>query len=292
MNQSIRKSFYFIFVNLTMMLVCEASYAQDFAAKVVKRKRFAQDVVTPDPNAKAKPAEATNPTSGPMEEDLVSPSGGSKSAPKPLPSAPPAVPKPIEEPYSPPPASELPAIPKSDPPPTLPPPEFRERPDDKGRAGDIEEDGDIGVSLGIGFGAKKFSGSLGFVFPIYQWLAWTLSGSYETWADGDDKQTRYGPEASLQARLQTRLPLTPYVGIGGGYDKWTRRQLDNQFDDSGSLLSLYYVGISIPMAKRLAIDISETWKTYLENPPRRFDDHTKREPFGSTRFDIGLSVHF
>lgn len=292
MNQDIRKKFYLL-LTLTIF-VGDLALAQDYAARVLKRRRYAQDAVTPDPNTPAKPPVTPPATSGPMEEDLVGPVAGSKSGPKPLPAAPPAVPKPIEEPQSPTPTSELPRIPKSaaEPPPASPPPEFAERPGDQGRAGDIEEDGGIGVSLGIGFGAKKFSGSLGLVFPIYQWLAWNLSGSYETWADGDDRQTRYGPEASLLVRIQSRLPITPYAGIGGGYDKWTRRHLDEQFDDSGSLLSLYYVGISIPMAKRLAIDISSTWRTYLESPPRRFDDHSKREPYGSTRFDVGLSVHF
>ena len=272
-------------------LSSEAVVAQRYAARVVKPNRYAE-ARAPDPTQVAKPSDSGT-SSGPMEEDLGPPATGVKKKAKPLPTTPKAMPKTIEEPQSPRPPHDLPRIPKSEdePPPTLPP-EFRARPEDQERAGDIEEDGGIGFSLGIGFGSKKFSGTLGLVFPIYKWLAWNVSGSYETWVDGDDKQTRFGPEASLMLRLQSRIPITPFAGGGLGYDHWTRAQLDEKFDDSGSLLSLYYVGVSIPMAKRLAIDISETWRTYLETAPRRFDDHAKRERYGWTRFDVGLSVHF
>lgn len=273
------------------VLATGESFGQKYAARVVKPDRYAEGPA-PDPNQIAKDSDQGR-TSGPLEEDLAPPAPGAKKKARPLPAAPKALPKTIEEPQSPRPPHDLPRIPKSEdgPPPTLPP-EFRPRPEDQEHAGDIDDEGDIGFSLGIGFGSKKFAGTLGLVFPIYKWLAWNVSGAYETWVDGDDKQTRYGPETSLMLRLQSRIPLTPFAGAGLGYDHWTRTQLGEKFDDTGSLLSLYYVGISIPMAKRLAIDISETWRTYLETAPRRFDDHNKRERYGSTRFDVGLSVHF
>lgn len=268
----------------------ENSYAQKYAARVLKTNRYATG--NPDPNQVAGPADSG---SGPMEEDLGPPSSGSTKKAKPIPTAPKAIPKQIEEPASDEPPRALPRVPRSSreesPPPTLPP-EFRPRPEDNERAGDIDESGDMGIAIGIGFGYKKFSGSLGLTFPIYTWLAWNVSGSYETWVDGDDKQVIYGPETSLELRLQSRIPITPFAGAGGGYSHWSRSQMNEKFDDNGSLLSLYYLGISIPMAKRIAIDISQSWRTFLETSPRRFDDHSKRERYGWSRFDVGLSVHF
>lgn len=296
---------------------------ESLAARVVGRKRYAQtqeasqginpDAVAgnaapmtttlpppPPPSGdSSNPPPAPYPTKAVMEEDLLSPSSSPKKeikAPSELPREPISTrqdpPLPLHNT-----GKQLPPEawdPRKTPPP--PPGSDEMNPASNGgrrrHAADIDDDGGIGVSLGIGFGSRSFSGSLGLTFPIYRWLAWGVSGSYETWADDEDKETLYGPEGSLILRIPTRVPITPFGGVGVGYSMWTRSTSDVEFDENSSLLSLYFLGISIPMAEHLALNMSQTWKTYLGTPPRRFDDKTKYEPYGMKQFDVGLSVVF
>ncbi|MCX6126114.1 MAG: hypothetical protein NTV34_15380 [Proteobacteria bacterium] len=290
--------------------------AQDFAARVVGRKRYADGANAIDPNLRAGPRQAEEvpppqniskqpeqplPSNMIIEEDLVNPKGPSK---KTLPA-----PAPITPPFG---VSEVPSRPTDNPPPAVDPRTSRDvepsplpsgppstveiRPRSANArqswVADSDDDGRIGISAGIGFGSQSFSGSLGFTFPIYRWLSWGLSGSYFTQTKNEDKETRYGPEASLVLAFPWRIPITPFGGIGGGYEKWVRKQKDILFDDRAALLSLYFLGISIPMTEHLALNISQTWKTYLGSPPKQFEDHTKYEPYGSKRFDVGLLVVF
>jgi hypothetical protein len=159
-------------------------------------------------------------------------------------------------------------------------------------AGDYDEDSGVGVGTSIGFGARSFSAGLSLTFPIYRWLAWRLSGSYYTTAYDNLKESKYGPEGDLILRIPSRIPITPYAGLGAGYDKWARFKDEAIIDDSGSLYSAAFVGISIPLAKHLALDMSETWKTYLGRPPRAFEDTSKYENYGSRTFNLGLAVVF
>jgi hypothetical protein len=165
-------------------------------------------------------------------------------------------------------------------------------PAQKQHLGDFEEDSGVGLSLGIGLGYRSFAANLGLLFPINRWFGWSLGGFYSSWTDTPNAEMRYGPETALVARFPWRLPLTPFFGVGLGYEKWTRKKDQTTFDQSGALYSHYFAGISIPMARHIAFDISQTWKTYLGLPPRTFDNFYKREPYGSTRFNVGFSVIF
>ncbi|MCX6118886.1 MAG: hypothetical protein NT027_15220 [Proteobacteria bacterium] len=268
-------------------------FAQDFAARILGKKRYANDsAVNPNANAIQAPASQNEF----IEEDLTTPGSGSstKKSVKILPPEPPTDMSDSD--------SEVQAKPVPPPSKTLPPEAWDPRTNKKGNgeaaadtgrdhAGDVD-DGDIGISAGVGFGGRSFSANLGFSFPIYRWLGWNISGSYYTKAWDDKKETIYGPEGSLIVRIPSRIPITPFAGVGLGYDKWTRSIAEKKFDDSASLLSLYYVGISIPMASHLAFNISQTWKTYLGRPPKTFEDESKYEPYSYKRFNVGFALVF
>lgn len=277
--------------------------AENYSARVLQKKRFAADTNPLDPNAPASESVPTLPSrpasNAVIEEDLSNPSSKREVRPLDPPPPPPvqdgssresAYPPPAPDPRGsqpmPPPSAEE-MRPRRSPPPAYEPESRRRH-----HAGDIDEDGGTGVSFGIGFGSQKFSASLGLTFPIYRWLAWNISGSYHTWAKDDDKETLYGPEGSLILRIPSRIPITPFAGVGAGYGIWKRSQLDEVFDERASLLSLYFLGISIPMSEHLALSMSQTWYTYLGSPPKKFEDHSKYESYGYRRFDVGLAFVF
>jgi hypothetical protein len=286
----------FIFSLCLVEFILEDAYA----ARVIGRKRYAQgsnelnpdntaappsnEVSNPAPsNSLLNPPPAPSPDEGVMEEDLINPGADSSKEIRPQKVLPPE-------------------LSNSEPEPVLPPAAWDPRKPDSEQAPaqsqgarswqDDDDGGDYGFSLGVGFGANTFSGSLALSIPINRYVGWGLGGHYMTSSSDNKKNTTYGPSVSLTARYPWRIPLTPFAGVELSYEKWARYQNDILFDDRASLISGYFVGVSIPMSKHLALDISKSWHTYLQKPPRRFDEQNRYESYGYSSVGVGLVVKF
>jgi len=143
-------------------------------------------------------------------------------------------------------------------------------------------------SLGLGF--KSFSASITVSRYFNRYIGLDLSGFYRTRSWEDKKETEYGPELDLVLRLPNPTIITPFVGAGPGWIKWQRQEKDIDFDTSASFTANYFVGANLKMTDFLVFQASYKWITYLNLPPYKFEDHSKREERQKNEFSVGLAV--
>lgn len=155
----------------------------------------------------------------------------------------------------------------------------------------------VGLSLGVGFGFKAFSGSLGLTFPINRYVAWGLGGFYAAYETDRLAQEKSGGDVSLILRVPNPTPLTPFISAGPGYESWDRSADDGNglesFDVDDSTTANWSVGASVRLARYVALVGALKSTTYTERPPRGFDgDHRARDPRTNERFEFGFLFGF
>ncbi len=155
----------------------------------------------------------------------------------------------------------------------------------------------IGLSLGVGFGFKAFSGSLGLTFPINRYVAWGLGGFYAAYETDKNAQEKSGGDVSLILRVPNPTPLTPFISAGPGYESWDRSADDGNglesFDVDDSTTANWSVGATVRLARYVALVGALKSTTYTERPPRSFDgDHTTRDLRTNERFEFGFVFGF
>ncbi len=155
----------------------------------------------------------------------------------------------------------------------------------------------IGLSLGVGFGFKAFSGSLGLTFPINRFVAWGLGGFYAAYETDRLAQEKSGGDVSLILRVPNPTPLTPFLSAGPGYESWDRSADDGNglesFDVDDSTTANWSVGASVRLARYVSLVGALKSTTYTERPPRSFDgDHSTRDLRTNERFEFGFLFGF
>jgi hypothetical protein len=155
----------------------------------------------------------------------------------------------------------------------------------------------IGLSLGVGFGFKAFSGSLGLTFPINRFVAWGVGGFYAAYETDKNAQEKSGGDVSFIVRIPNPTPLTPFVSAGPGYETWDRSADDGNglesFDADDSPTANWSVGSTVRLARYVSLLGALKSTTYTERPPRSFDgDHRMRDPRTNERFEFGFVFGF
>ena len=153
------------------------------------------------------------------------------------------------------------------------------------------------VSLGVGFGFKYFSGSLGVTLPANRYVAWGVSGRFQNRSEKELAETGSSGEADLILRIPNPTPITPFASAGPGYENWRRSKNDGSglivFDKDASPTANWSVGGSMRLARYVGIVGALKSTTYSERPPRVFTgDHSEREPSTVERFDLQFTFMF
>jgi len=153
------------------------------------------------------------------------------------------------------------------------------------------------VSLGVGFGFKYFSGSLGLILPANRYVAWGVSGRFQNRSQKELAETTSSGEADLILRIPNPTPITPFASAGPGYENWRRSQNDGNglivFDKDASPTAHWSVGGSMRLARYVGIVGALKSTTYSERPPRVFTgDHSERESRTVERFELGFTFMF
>ena len=176
-------------------------------------------------------------------------------------------------------------------------PKYREVYDQASRQGSSRDYGDdesIGVSVGVGFGFKAFSGSLGLTFPFNRFFAWGINGFYAAFENETQAQEKTGGGLDLIFRVPNPTPLTPFVSAGPGYESWERSADDGNgllsFDADRSITANWGVGATVRLARYVSLIGALRSTTYTERPPLSFEgDHTTRDPRTNERFEFGFA---
>jgi hypothetical protein len=152
----------------------------------------------------------------------------------------------------------------------------------------------VGVAVGVGFGFKSFTGSLGLTFPMNHYVAWGISGKYMSREEKKLREISYGGEMALILRLPNFTPLTPFGSAGPGYAAWQRSTDDGAgwdlFDQSSSPTAEWAVGASIRLARYVSLIGALRSTTYTDQPPRVYADaHSQREPRNKERLELGFA---
>ena len=155
----------------------------------------------------------------------------------------------------------------------------------------------IAVTVGVGFGFKAFSGSLGLTVPFNRYLAWGVNGYYSAFENSKHAQESSGGGLDFIFRVPNPTPVTPFVSAGPGYESWDRSADDGNgllsFDADRSVTANWAVGASIRLARYVSLVGALRSTTYTERPPRSFDgDHSLRDPRTSERFEFGFAFGF
>ncbi len=155
----------------------------------------------------------------------------------------------------------------------------------------------IGLSLGVGFGFKAFSGSIGLTFPLNRYVAWGFGGFYAAYESDKDALEKSGGDVSLVVRVPNPTPLTPFISAGPGYESWDRSSDDGNglesFDAESSNTANWSVGSSVRLARYVSLVGALKSTTYTERPPRSFEgDHSTRDLRTNERFEFGFLFGF
>ena len=181
---------------------------------------------------------------------------------------------------------------------TAPRPKYRDiydRASERDRSYGDEES--VGVSVGVGFGFRSFSGSLGLTVPANRYIAWGVSGFYSAYEEDTIAEEKSGGELALIFRIPNPTPITPFVSAGPGYESWQRSADDGNglevFDTDSSPTGNWSVGASLRLARYVSLVGALKSTTYTERPPRSFDGkHTTRELRTNERFELGFAFTF
>ncbi len=150
----------------------------------------------------------------------------------------------------------------------------------------------VGVSGGIGVGAGYYSLLLTVTYKLSRWFGIDFNGFYQN-DTGDNYQTiEYGPEVDLVFRIPNPTIVTPFVGAGPGFIFWKRSQHDVPFDESSSLTANALVGAHLALTKNFGFQVIQKWTTYMNTPPKTWDDHSKSEPDNFSRTQVGFIISF
>jgi hypothetical protein len=153
--------------------------------------------------------------------------------------------------------------------------------------------GDISVSGGLGAGSGYISGqvTVGYGFNRYVGIDTTIS--YYAFDTESASGVQYGPEVDLVLRLANPTIVTPFVGAGPGYEKWSRTYEGEIFDDRGALTGNAFGGVSIMLTSHFGIQVVRKQVTYLiDDPPISFSDRVTHEPKSTVETTAGFHVRF
>lgn len=167
-------------------------------------------------------------------------------------------------------------------------------PTDNARRRKVEDDADqpIGISGGLGFGSGTFSINLAVTFPINRYFAWDISGYYLKQTGKNFENTEYGPEVDFIMRIPNSSMFTPFVGVGPGFVWWERVKDQKTFDNASSLTTNAIVGLDLSLSRHFSIVLANKWTTYVFDPPKSFDDETKREERNQSHVSLGFRLSF
>lgn len=163
--------------------------------------------------------------------------------------------------------------------------------------GDKDEKGSskplpVGVSGGVGVGSGYFAATLTISYGLNRFLAIDTSGFYRNEKGDNYSSVAYGPEVDLILRLPNPSIVTPFVGVGPGYELWKRTHDGVTFDETSSLTANGLIGINVGLTKNFGIQIAQKWTTYLNRPPLKWSDHSEREARTFSRTQIGFLIMF
>ena len=160
-----------------------------------------------------------------------------------------------------------------------------------------DDEENIGLTIGIGLGLKKFSGSAGVHFPFSRFAAWGLTAAYQNREEKDMSSSITSGQADLILRIPNPTPFTPFVTLGAGYESWRRAKDEGNglevFDQSASPTVNSSMGGSIRLARYVALVGAVKSTTFTADPPRVFyDNHRAAESRTDEQFDLGIALMF
>lgn len=141
----------------------------------------------------------------------------------------------------------------------------------------------IGISPGIGIVEGYYIIDLLVMYYFNRWIGLDFSAFYKNSSRDNERDTVYGPEIDLVFRFPNRTIVTPFTGVGPGYEFWKRTKDDTVFDESSSLTANAFIGLSLGLTKNFGLQVVQKWTSYLNPPPRSWDDHSKNEPGNTSR---------
>ena len=144
----------------------------------------------------------------------------------------------------------------------------------------------------LGSGAGYISGQITVGYYFNKFIGIDTSYYYYRFDNHDSSGQQYGPEVDLVIRATNPTIVTPYAGVGPGHSKWQRTASGKVFDASSSWTFNEFVGVDVRLTSHFGIGITRKQQTYLNDPPKGFDDHNAAEAKSSWATNIGFRMAF
>jgi hypothetical protein len=149
----------------------------------------------------------------------------------------------------------------------------------------------IGGVVVIGGGVDYFSARLGLIWRHNPYVSTDFYGNYLNRRQTDIFEERYGPDVAFVLRVPNPTMVTPYLGLGLGYDIWRREYRELPLDESAGITGAAFGGIVINLTKYIGMQIERRQHRYLTNSPLAFDDAKRFEPKRSFTTSIGFGIY-
>lgn len=148
------------------------------------------------------------------------------------------------------------------------------------------------ISGGFGVGPGYVNGLVSMGYALTRWLF--IEPSYMFFRrDGRDLSgQQYGPEITMVWRWHNKTVLTPFVGAGPGFLKWTRAEKQAVFDDGSSATANVFGGLSLALTKHFGLQVTRRQLTYLTQAPKSYGVPHVFEPKSSLSNQLGFVVMF
>jgi len=155
---------------------------------------------------------------------------------------------------------------------------------------DEADDNPYTVSGGLGVGSGFFAIDLNIGYAKTRYLSYDFGGHYLTVSGEEISKTVYGPEVGVRLSLPNPTMITPFIGTGGGYEKWERSERNVEFDDSGSATIIAFVGVNLNFTKRFGLQLMSKTTRYLQDPPLKRAGSPEREPSQINQVSLGFRI--
>lgn len=108
--------------------------------------------------------------------------------------------------------------------------------------------------------------------------------------DLDYSLENYGLDSYLVAQYRIGSLVTPFAGVGPGFEIWSRLYDGFEFDSGNSLIGSYFLGANLHLGKNFILQVRHVTKHYLTDQQIDLDDRKTKLPDAISYLQVGFLI--